>query len=72
MRKVNFKIVGIILGILVLSGVEFIRYSNSKKAIDNLSTYSAMKVNSGSGQGYIEVNGNVDVNDTKKVFVDKN
>lgn len=71
MKKINFKIVGIILVILVLLGLEFIRYSNSKKVMKNLTTYNAMKIRSGSGKGYIEVNGNVDVNDTKKVFVDK-
>lgn len=71
MKKINFKTVGIVLVILVLVGLEFIRYSNSKKAKENLTTYSAMRVNSGDVKGYIEVNGKVEVNDTKKVFVDK-
>lgn len=71
MKRLNLKVVGIVLVILVLLSLEFIRYSNSKKVMENLTTYSAMKISSGSGKGYIEVNGKVDVNDTKKVFVDK-
>ena len=71
MKKINFKIVGIVLVILVFLIIELIRYNNSKKIKENLTTYSAMKINIGNERGYIEVNGNVEVNDTKKVFVDK-
>lgn len=71
MKKINFKIVGIGVVVLILLGLEFIRYSNSKKVMENLTTYSAMKVGSGNVKGYIDVNGKVEVNDTKKVFVDK-
>ena len=71
MKKINFKIVGIGVVVLILLGLEFIRYSNSKKVMENLTTYSAMKVGSGNVKGYIDVNGKVEANDTKKVFVDK-
>ncbi len=71
MKKINFKIVGIAVIILVFLAIELIRYNNSKKIKENLSTYSVMRVNIGNEKGYIEVNGSVDVNDTKKVFVDK-
>lgn len=71
MKKIDYKL---IIGGLIIVGVlgfEFIRYSNSKKIKENLTTYSAMVVGTTNGKGYIEVNGNVEVNDTKKVFVDK-
>lgn len=71
MRKLNLKIIGIFIIVFVVLGLEFIRYSNSKKVVENLTTYTAMKVGSGNVKGYIDVNGKVDVNDTKKVFVDK-
>ena len=31
MKKINFKIVGIGVVVLILLGLEFIRYSNSKR-----------------------------------------
>lgn len=71
MKKVNFKVLGVILVILVFLMLELIRYNNSKKIKENLTTYSAMRISVGNEKGYIEVNGSVDVNDTKKVFVDK-
>lgn len=71
MRRVNLKIVGVILIVLILLGLEILRYNNSKKVIENLTTYTTMKVGNVDAKGYIEVNGKVEVNDTKKVFVDK-
>lgn len=66
MKKVLF---GILIGLIIIIGI-FFMISKSKK--NNIQMeYNVITLSKNKGLGYIEVNGNVNVNDTKKVFVDK-
>ena len=70
-KKLDIKIILLIILILIVAGVEFIRYRTTIDTKKNISTYAALRVKDNGGRGYIEADGNVAANDTKKVFVDK-
>lgn len=70
-KKLDIKIILLIILILIVAGVEFIRYRTIIDTKKNISTYAALRVKDNGGRGYIEADGNVAANDTKKVFVDK-
>ena len=70
-KKLDIKIILLIILIVIVAGVEFIRYRTTIDTKKNISTYTALRVKDNGGRGYIEADGNVAANDTKKVFVDK-
>ena len=70
-KKLDIKIVLLIILIVIVAGVEFIRYRTTIDTKKDISTYAALRVKDNGGRGYIEADGNVAANDTKKVFVDK-
>lgn len=64
MKKISYGV----LGVLAILGIFFLL---KPKKENNPITYDVITLTKNNGLGYIEVNGNVNVNDTKKVFVDK-
>ena len=70
-KKLDIKIVLLIILIVIVAGVEFIRYRTTIDTKKDISTYAALRVKDNGGRGYTEADGNVAANDTKKVFVDK-
>jgi RND family efflux transporter MFP subunit len=62
------SVVGAIIAIAIISGGAF--YLKEKKA-PIIKKYSAVKIGTSNARGYIEVDGTVEANDTRKVFVDK-
>ncbi len=64
------KVIGIAIGVLLIAGIVYIKGNGSKNET-NGKTYVTTFISNSNGQGYIEVEGNVEANDTKKVFVDK-
>lgn len=62
-------IIGFIAIILGLGSVMYKSSFSKKNSV--IEYYRLMRVSKGSGKGYIDVQGNVEANDSKKVFVDK-
>ena len=62
-------IIGFIAIILGLGSVIYKSSFSKKNSVTEY--YRLMRVSKGSGKGYIDVQGNVEANDSKKVFVDK-
>lgn len=67
MKKI--KLIGITTVVLLCIGAVVYRFSSGEKT--SVNEYKLMRVSKGTGKGYIDVDGNVEANDTKKVFVDK-
>ena len=63
------KIIAVIAVLVLCAGGFIYKNSHGKKTPAN--EYKLMRVSKGAGKGYIDVDGNVEANDTKKVFVDK-
>ena len=66
----NKKIITLLITAFLLGAGIFI-YKSSSSVKKPTSEYRLMRVSKGTGKGYIDVEGNVEANDTKKVFVDK-
>ena len=67
----NKKIIatGIIIFIVAVGGF-FYKSSHAEK--NPINEYRLMRVSKGAGKGYIDVDGNVEANDTKKFLLIKN
>lgn len=61
----------IILIAAAVCGVGAVTYKKSSENRTPVNEYRLMRVSKGAGKGYIDVDGSVEANDTKKVFVDK-
>ena len=66
----NKKIITLLITAFLLGAGIFI-YKSSSSVKKPTSEYRLMRVSKGTGKGYIDVEGSVEANDTKKVFVDK-
>lgn len=67
----NKKIITLLITAFLLGAGIFIYKSSSSSVKKPTSEYRLMRVSKGTGKGYIDVEGSVEANDTKKVFVDK-
>lgn len=70
-KKIDIKIVLLVVLIVIVGSVELVRYRSSVEAKKSISTYVGIRIRDNGGRGFIEADGNVEANDTKKVFVDK-
>ena len=61
----------IILTVAVVAAAGGLMYKKSSSEKTPANEYKLMRVSKGAGKGYIDVDGNVEANDTRKVFVDK-
>ena len=70
-NRMNKKIITLLITAFLLGAGIFIYKSSSSSVKKPTSEYRLMRVSKGTGKGYIDVEGSVEANDTKKVFVDK-
>ena len=64
------KIIAVIAVLVLCAGGFIYKNSHGKKTPAN--EYKLMRVSKGAGKGYIDVDGNVEANDTKKFSLIKN
>ena len=65
------KKMAVLLVVIGIIGAGTVAYKKSNEPKTAPNQYKVLRVSKGAGKGYIDVDGNVEANDTKKVFVDK-